>query len=391
MSDDTTVWIRKFVEQSGSKKGSNPSVLIVDDDQNIGKMTKTHFEAIYDMKIVTTLALAKEEINRHPPDAILLDVVMPDGDGIQFCRELKTEKRTRTIPVILITGKALSQRLACLEAGAEDFLVKPLDLIELAARLKTCVRTKQLIDENLMRYATEKELRMHDELLTSMIIHDLKNPLSAVMGFIRMLQMQPRKLDEQAMSYTQSAIDACQQLLEMINQITDVMRMEDKKMPLRLEKQDILLMVQRKVKQYEGTCESTGIAIKTELPSSAMNIAFDSSLISRALENLIINAIKHTPRGGQITVGVTWPTGTKSVMLWVKDSGEGIPKEHQGPLFQKYGLVQLKKLGRSYDTGLGLFFCRMVVELHGGKIHVASEIGKGSIFTIELPLYSRRC
>ena len=339
-------------------------------------------------KRVWTKEAFLKEIDAFTPNIILADFNLPQFNALDALKLLQGLKAD--IPFILVTGSQPEEVAAeCIKEGADDYLLK-----QSLKRLPTAItnalkkieaeREKEKAEAQIQ---TLYELGKVRDVLAGMIVHDLRNPLSAVMGYIQIMEMQNAKLDDKMKEYIQNANNSCLRLLEMINQIVDIVRMEDKRMPIKLMKRDLVPIIRIKVEQYTGTAQANGIKIKAEMPSQAVELDIDSFLIERVLENLISNAVKHTPSGGDITIGLEVPTDKKVILIWVKDTGEGIPPEYLNTIFEKYGHAEIKtKMGHVYDTGLGLVFCRMAVELHGGKIYVNSEIGKGSTFTVELPL-----
>lgn len=221
------------------------------------------------------------------------------------------------------------------------------------------------------------------DLLTGMIIHDLRNPLTATMGFLDLITQRLTSGDEVLLKYVANATGASLVMLEMINGIIDVMRMEDGKMPVRTEQTDIALLISDKLQQYHGTCARNDLTISYQGPRF-LPFVTDGALLGRVLDNLIVNAIKHTPRHGKVTIAADHEPAVGDLSIQVIDTGEGIAPKDCERLFQKYGRIEGQTMGRPYDTGLGLVFCRMAVDLLGGRISVSSSLGKGSTFSIGL-------
>jgi signal transduction histidine kinase len=221
------------------------------------------------------------------------------------------------------------------------------------------------------------------DLLTGMIIHDLRNPLTATMGFLDLIAQRLANSDELLVKYVGNAKSSSVVMMEMINGIIDVMRMEDGKMPIRTESTDVALVIGDKIQQYHGACSKSGLAIGYQGPRFLPYVT-DGALLGRVLDNLIVNAIKHTPRQGKVTIVANHHPEAGELTIQVIDTGEGIAPKDCERLFEKYGRVEGQTMGRTYDTGLGLVFCRMAVDLLGGRIAVASEVGKGSTFIIGL-------
>lgn len=222
------------------------------------------------------------------------------------------------------------------------------------------------------------------DLLTGMIIHDLRSPLSACLGSLEMAGETAGATGSQLGKYLANATLSCERMLEMVNGMIDIIRMEDGKMPVAIAPVDVIRLIDGKIDQYRGLAESAGIALANRSGTAARGFATDGGLLARIIDNLVINAIKHTPRGGRIAIEAA-EDALGGLVVRVVDTGEGIPRESMDRLFHKYGRADGQSLGRKYDTGLGLVFCRMAIELLHGSIGVESEVGKGSTFTIALP------
>jgi two-component system sensor histidine kinase BaeS len=173
----------------------------------------------------------------------------------------------------------------------------------------------------------------------------------------------------------------------MTDDLLDVMRLEEGVLALRRERTDLGALVEAKLEEYQALAAEGGLSLRAELPPRRIEASVDQAVLSRVLDNLLANAIKHTPSGGSVVVRLEALDGR--VELAVADTGEGIPPEQVPRLFQKYGRVRGARGERSRGVGLGLVFCRMAVEAHGGTIEVDSTPGRGSTFRVTLPAEPR--
>lgn len=228
-----------------------------------------------------------------------------------------------------------------------------------------------------------QELQRSKDLLTGMVIHDLRNPLSACIGYLDLAERHHQVVTPEILRYIVHARDASLRLLDMINGIVDIIRMEDGKMPAKLEPTDVTALVSAKIQQYHGAAAQAGLELRHHHPPEGTSLTTDAALLGRVIDNLVVNAIKHTPRGGMVTIEES-SSPEHGLSLRIIDTGEGIAPADLGRLFQKYGRAENQSMGRKYDTGLGLVFCRMAVDLLHGSIQVKSDLGKGSTFIIEL-------
>ncbi len=234
-------------------------------------------------------------------------------------------------------------------------------------------------NDNLM----ESE-RLRDNL-THMIVHDLRNPITALMGGMDLLLMTlDDKMNADQKRLLQNARHSNQVLLQLVNEILDINKMEAGKFELNLEPLNVCTLVEQNTEAMQGAAEREGQNLEMSVCAADATVMCDPQLVGRVIANLLTNAFKYTPEGGTITTSVGM-VGNEQIKICVRDTGPGIPKEYQKHIFDKFG--QVKEQGNERrGTGLGLTFCKMVVEAHGGRIWVESEIGKGSCFSFTLPI-----
>jgi two-component system, sensor histidine kinase and response regulator len=371
-------------------------ILVVDDDQRNVRLMESILKACgYPVMKACDGQEALDLIAAERPDLVLLDVMMPKMSGFEVCQRIRQNYETRLLPVIMVTAlNALEEKVQALELGADDFLSKPINKVELLAKMRSILRVKSLHDEveRTRRELEEKNrelVRMEEfkEKLVQMVVHDLKNPLAGIMGNLQLLQLQgasqnPSQLREIVARTEESA----KLLMGLILNILDIARLEEGKMVLRHQRVAPAGLVATCVRQVEGLAARAEVEVVSAVEDSPPALSADPDLISRVLGNLVSNALKHTPPGGKVEVG-TAGEGDR-VRFWIRDSGEGIPRELLPRIFDKFvvGPAGSGAARRPYDTGLGLTFCKMAVECHGGRIQVESEPGKGSVFSFSLPL-----
>src|SRR5438445_947947 len=377
----------------------NPShpapILVVDDDQRNVKLMESilrtnghHVLKAYDGEEALRLVEAEK------PDLVLLDVMMPKMSGFEVCQRLKGRYETRLLPVIMVTAlNALEDKVQALAIGANDFLSKPINKVELLAKVRATLRVKSLQDE-VERQKKELEERNQElermqgfkESMTQMVVHDLKNPLAGIMGNIQLLQMQRRemtetKLDELLIRTQESS----GQLMRMILNILDIGRLEEQKMPIKLESVSLHAIVEENVGELTSLSARDGIRLESLVGADLPPIVADRELISRVVANLLNNAFKHTPAGGEVIVDGRMQGD--EIVVTVRHTGEGIPEDLLPQIFDKF--VAGDSLGhqrKGYDSGLGLTFCKLAVQSHGGRIWISSRPGEGTSVFVALPL-----
>jgi len=227
---------------------------------------------------------------------------------------------------------------------------------------------------------------MRDDL-TNMIVHDLRTPLTSVISGLQTLDGMGG-LDEIQHEMLDISLSGGQTLLGMINDLLDISKMESGSLTLELTETRPSEIVEAALKQVISLASSSNMSLVTQIAPEVLNLTADGDKLLRALVNLLSNAIKFSPPGGAVAVGVRPSDDARFLVFSVTDAGEGIPPEAFGRIFEKFGQVETRVAGRKHSTGLGLTFCKLVAEAHGGRIWVESEMGKGSAFFFTIPLAS---
>jgi two-component system, sensor histidine kinase and response regulator len=321
-----------------------------------------------------------EAMQHMLPDLILLDVMMPGIDGIELCHRLKRDERTKHIPIIMVTALSSREDLArCLEAGADDFISKPLNGLELRARVRSLLRIKRQYDElqGLLHVRDEMlQLRMD---LSHMVIHDLRNPLANILLSCQILQM--RGLDDRTGQKIQQIEYAGHRLESMIDGLLVTAKLESGKLALHPTIVDLTDLVESVSAEFAAIAQQQGVTLVQERADAPVLIQGDAALLRRVLDNLLSNALKFAPDQSEVTLAVL--AHDDQVLLQVRDRGKGVSPELREQIFAKFEIGQ--HLPQMKQIGLGLAFCKMVVEAHGGQIQVGDHHPIGCMFTITLP------
>lgn len=318
------------------------------------------------------------------PDVILLDVMMPRLNGFDVCRTLKAEAATAMIPVLLVTSlDAREDRLAGMGAGANDFITKPIDSADLLLRVRNAVTTKRLYDEVTAQYHQLQQLETARDTLTHMIVHDLRSPLTGLQGYLDLLRMAvAAKSYVEVTEYADEARATADRLKDLISQVLDVSRLEANQMPVQRVQTDLVQLVPAAVASVGPPPAS--VQVVYDLPGHPVVISCDGDLITRVLVNLVSNAYKFTPLESSVRIGVEAENG--HARITVTDAGKGVAREHRELIFQKFGQTSLGRAAAARSSGLGLTFCKLAVEAHGGRIGVEDGVDRGSVFWVELPV-----
>lgn len=234
---------------------------------------------------------------------------------------------------------------------------------------------------------TNVQLRRSEELrqsLSDMIVHDLRNPLTALLGGLDMLNItMGDELKNEQQRLLENTRHSGHVLLGLVGELLDISKMEAGQFTLHLQPVDLREILAENARDFQALSAIEKQEVIVDRHQARHSVMCDRQLVSRVVANLLSNAIKHTPRGG--TIRLSSKEVDKSIQVSVSDTGTGIPQTHQQRIFEKYGQVQSQSNMRR-GTGLGLTFCKMVVEAHGGRIWVESDVGQGSTFHFTLPL-----
>ncbi len=319
------------------------------------------------------------------PDLILLDIMMPGMDGFDVCGRLKSDATVRDIPVIFISSLSqTTDKVKAFTAGGVDYVTKPFEPEEVTARIATHLELRRQKRELEQSYARLQALEQLRDNLTHMIIHDMRSPLMAITGGLGIISEDATFEDTENADILNMAAASGQDLTEMVNSLLDISRMESGNMPLEREDHDLKGIAEAAVNAMAANARFEGVDITVSGDSATVHV--DETIVRRVFANLIGNAIKFTPGGGTVELKVK--RSAETVRAEVIDAGPGIPEDYHEKVFEKFGQVEARRDKQKHSSGLGLTFCKLAVEAHGGHIGVDSEPGKGSTFWFELPVNS---
>ena len=352
------------------------SLWIVDDEPN-------GFEVIelllrregYHLTYFSSGKDALTELASSLPDVILLDVMMPEIDGIETCRRIKANSQWKPIPIIIVTALDSKEDLArSLAAGADDFLTKPINGVELRARVRSMLRIKQQYD------AIQASVNLRRDL-SKLVVEDIRQPMSTVLLASHLLlqsNLEAKDRERAEMVHTAGLeIDA------IINGLLRLAKMESGKLVLNLVEVDFNELIEVVVENFGAIAHSQQIQLITKLPQQGRWLTIDADLFHRLFNYLISNAIQSSPAQSKITLEVDYPDeSVRKVIIRVTDEGLNISKDLQQSIFTQYESGSL--ISGTSQIGLGLAFCKMVAEAHGGIITIEDNQPQGTVVIVEI-------
>ncbi len=328
-----------------------------------------------------------ELLKKRRPDLILLDVIMPRIEGFELCEKVKLIPEYRDIPIIFLTGKVnVKDKVKGFEVGGVDYVTKPFNEQELLARIRTHVelmRAQKKIEEQAQNLRQSNDLK---DRMFSIIGHDLRSPLSAAklkMDFIMRGIIDPKGedfLDGTVFGLLKTMDEA----LNLLQNLLGWAKSESDQIQMIPEKLDINDLVEQTLRLLKLGSEHKKIELSNNVPKETFAYA-DNNMIKTVLRNLLSNAIKFTPVEGIIQINSR--LADDSIILEVKDNGNGISEEDIQKILNPN--EHFSKLGTEKEpgTGLGLVLCQSFIHRNGGTLKIKSDVGKGSTFYFDIPLF----
>jgi CheY-like chemotaxis protein len=361
------------------------TILIVDDDplgiDIMGEILKPYYRRQVARSGEKALAIAASDLQ---PDLILLDVMMPELDGYEVCRRLKADEKTKDIPVIFITAKdKIEDEAKGLEIGAVDYITKPVIPTILLARVKTHLELKKAREDLEKQNEILKENVRLREDVDRITRHDLKTPLSGIIGFPDAIKM-AGDLNEEQTEMLDMIEESGYKMLDMINLSLDLYKMETGKYKFDPVPVNLLAVVNKIFKEIRDEVEARELSIKILVRGEPANqqdlflIQGDELLCYSMLSNIIKNAVEASPVSEQVEVAMT---SGESAVIGIHNAG-AVPIDIRETFFEKYTTS-----GKPGGTGLGTYSAKLIAQTLGGNIQLETSDKAGTTITIELPKY----
>ncbi len=361
-------------------------ILLVDDEEPPRKLLRQILQAegheVWEAESADDACRVINEEMTALPDVVLLDVMMPGRNGYELCRQLKTEPETAHIPVLLVSGLSdREDRLKGIEAGANDFIGKPIDRRNVVLRVRNAVHGKHLHDRVGIAYRELKQLEKMRDNLIHMIVHDLRSPLTGALGYLELLQITAGdKLEDDETESLASIYKIIEISMAMINSVLDVHRLENKAMPLEPHTTDLVPLMNRAIEML--TPKTSKHIVIFDQADEQVRAHCDPVLTQRVFINLVMNSAAFAPVNSEIAIRIV--PAPNEVVVQVNDNGPGISEEDQKRIFDKFAFAENDDC-KQHSIGLGLAFCKLAMEAQQGNIGVSSKQGHGSTFWLSFP------
>ena len=373
-----------FYSESSKKLGeiimARFSLLLADDENIIRNRVRLMLGSTFDIQEASSAKQALEEASRGF-DVVILDIMFPDGNGVDICRKIK-EKYPHGTVIISSSMETLDAWNEAFEAGADSYLEKR-ELLNADPR-KISLMINSLVERNKLRKQAEEVNRKQAKLL-SVLTHEVRAPFQALLGTMELLKKSdiPRNLAQNVDRMFESG----KQQLLFINSLLELLRLESGVVPLRPFLLDLNLALNQSIQTLRTFATSKNIQIEAKLDTKAPKVLGDLGQITRVMNNLLSNAIKFSPLGGKIVVNSSEyrMQHCQGVMATVVDNGAGLGDKELEQVFLPFHRGKARGTNGEAGSGLGLSICKEIVDLHQGTIDIESSLGTGTTVRIWFP------
>ncbi len=364
---------------SSSPNSYRPTLLIVDDQEENLRIVGTVLTTIgYDIVAATSASQAFKRLVSRQPDLILLDVLMPEMDGLEMCRRIQEDPRWKEIPIIFLSAADDKNLIVqALEAGGVDYVTKPFNKAELVSRVRTQLSLKEARDQ-LRALAEDK-----DEIL-GILAHDLKNHLAGINLSAELLQDNLAELPPRCATLVQNIAHSSERMAAFVKEFLANQAAERWK--VTLHPVNLVDVAQSMAAAHRAAAVMKNIQLQTRLPDKPVVVTADGEGLRQVLDNLVSNAIKFTPAGGEVILSVEeTPTGLAECRI--SDSGPGFSEGDRKRMFSRYGRLSARPTAGEPSTGLGLSIVKRLVEAMRGLMSLAEADARGgATFVVSLPV-----
>lgn len=361
--------------------------LVAEDSKTLRNVLIHHLQSVgveieaYEDGLQAYEALEK---NKEGYDILLTDIVMPNMDGLELCQQVRTQLGLKDIPILFLTSEESPTILAkAFNVGATDYLKKPYLKEELLARISAhiaAVNHQKRLNNIISQL---EEINESKNKLLAACSHDLKAPLGAIIGYVELIKEDYDPSPD--LTQDLDSILKCTRVqMNLIQDILSLAKLEHTRDDMEMNLIKLGSCIENSLEPMKKMAEIKNIQLSVKL-NQEVQVMGNESALTRLTNNLISNAIKFTPAGGTIDVGMEDSEGGY-VEVRVRDSGIGIPKDKISKIFDAFSTASRKGTEGEGTTGLGLSICQKIAQMHGGSINVESEENQGSSFIVSFPI-----
>ncbi|MBC7249011.1 MAG: response regulator [Anaerolineae bacterium] len=370
-------------------------ILIVDDEQETAEYMSTLLEirgyttswAYSGQEALEMLtAINQQEDDQHPIDLVILDVRLPDLDGYEVCRRIKSDETLRHVSVIMVTAlHSTGDKTRGLDLGADDYITKPFQPEELLARVRAVLRIRQMEREARQRAIelerSQAQLIQVEKLaamgrLAASIAHELNNPLQAIQNCLHLVLRRSLPEDKKR-QYLEMAQEEVERLIGIVQGMLEFYRPskgQRASVQVNTIVENVLALAAKQLQHGHVTVHQR---LRPDLPA----LQAVSDQLKQVFLNIVINAVEAMPEGGDLYIVTDLTPDGRWVTISFTDTGVGLSPEEQANIFEPFYTTKSK------GTGLGLSVSYGIIERHGGNIEVQSKLGQGSRFIVKLPVH----
>lgn len=356
------------------------SVLVVAGHAGLRREVKESLQPDCDVSEAEDGPIALRSLDEIDPDVVLVELSTPATPALTLVRHLKVRARGLHLPVLGMTAEPrLRDRV--IVAGADDCLSMPLDPTDLRLRVRAFARIRD--QERQLRVQVEQMERLNElkDDLVSLLVHDLRNPLSGVRAILEAMSVHG---DTPYAAEIESALRGADRIQDALEDLLQVRQLEEDRLTIEREPHLVRALIDEASASFATAAHGREVTLEIHAPGTA-RVRVDGALVRRALENLVGNALRHAPKRTAVRVEVA-ETGP-DIEIRVLDRGPGIPAVVRQQLFQKFGQVGSRKTSDRRGFGLGLYLVNLVASAHGGRVWASDREGGGAVFHLVLPVY----
>jgi CheY-like chemotaxis protein len=354
------------------------SILVVDDEPANIDVASGVLKNEYKVRAATNGKRALEiALSENPPDLILLDIMMPEMNGLEVCQRLKADKNTQDIPIIFLSAMSESEDIVRgLELGAVDYVTKPASPEVLRARVRTHLELREAqkrLEREMQLTRENANLREDVERITR---HDLKNPLGIILGYASMMA-EDDSLDDVHRESARFMEESAFTMMNMVNNSLNLYKIEQGSFQLDAKPLDIVRIIEKAVNTTNALAANLGVNIVFSPHDKKVTVLGDEMLCYSLLSNLLRNAVEASPNGSTVEVFLR---AKDNALICVHNDGE-IPRAIRENFFDKYVTA-----GKKQGTGLGTYSARLMTEVQKGQIEFETSKEHGTTLKVSLPL-----